>query len=121
MKIINLINGDVSYNDFLNFYNIKPVYYILPKRIYGFVFSYKENNFIVINKNTGYSTQKHTLLHELAHIELSHINNYKLVLEFSKIGLEDEADLYIKNIVTHFNQLFLCQVIVMQNWLDMFM
>ena len=49
----------------------------------------------MINKYISYYKQKKTILHELAHMELCHLDKKKL-LEFKIEGLEDEADRYVK-------------------------
>lgn len=74
--------------------NVKVINIALPSRIYGFIFSYRNISLIVINKNISKTKAKDTLLHEFAHLKLSHLD--KTCLDFKIEGIEDEADRYIK-------------------------
>lgn len=97
MKIYDLINGNVSQMEFLNYNNITIKYKKLSKNIKGFVFKYKDMFVIVINSYLNYHKRKKTILHELAHIELSHLYRYEdNLFEFNIDGIEDEADRYVK-------------------------
>ncbi len=94
--LISLLNSEVTQDEYLNYNNTRIIKISLPRRIYGFIFKYKDNNIIVINKNISYCKQKKTILHELAHLELNHLDNRKRLLEFKIEGIEDEADKYVK-------------------------
>ena len=48
---------------------------------------------IIINKYISKTKYDETLLHELAHLELSHLD--KMCLDFKIEGIEDEADRYV--------------------------
>lgn len=89
-----LLNGGISQNDVLNYYNATIKYETLPKKIYGFVHKYKGINLIIINKSLSYYKRKKTILHELAHIELNHL--YDDLFAFHVEEYEDEADKYIE-------------------------
>lgn len=97
--LISLLNGEISQEEYLNYNNTKITKIALPRRIYGFIFKYKDNIMIVINKNISYYKQKKTILHELAHLELNHLDNKKRLLEFKIEGIEDEADKYVKFLI----------------------
>lgn len=94
--LISLLNGEISQEEYLNYNNANITKVELPRRIYGFIFRYKDVITIVVNKNTSYYKQKKTILHELAHLELNHLDNKKRLLEFKIEGIEDEADRYVK-------------------------
>lgn len=94
--LISLLNGEISQEEYLNYNNAKIIKINLPRRIYGFIFKYKDNVMIVINNNISYYKQKKTVLHELAHLELNHLDNNKRLFEFKLEGIEDEADRYVK-------------------------
>lgn len=94
-----LINGTLEEQEYLNINNVTILYFHLPKKVYGFIFSYHLYNIIVINANISLNEKKKTILHELAHLELNHLYNKKELVEFNINGLEDEADYYIKNIL----------------------
>lgn len=97
--LVSLLNNEISEQDYLIDNNAKIIYKKLPKRIYGFVFKYRDIFLVVINWNISKEKKKRTLLHEFAHIELSHLDKQKQLLEFSIENIEDEADKYIKFII----------------------
>lgn len=97
--LVSLLNNEISEQDYLIDNNAKIIYKKLPKRIYGFVFKYRDIFLIVINWNISKEKKKKTLLHEFAHMELSHLDKQKQILEFSIENIEDEADRYIKFII----------------------
>lgn len=99
--LISLLNGEISQKDYMNYNNIKVIKIDLTKRIYGFIFSYRNINLIVINKNISKSKAKTTLLHEFAHLELNHLD--KIYLDFKIEGIEDEADRYIEFLLENIN------------------
>lgn len=95
-----LLNNEIDEQQYLIEHNAKIIYKKLPKKVYGFVFKYRNINLVVINWNISKDKKKLTLLHEFAHIELSHLNKYEQLLEFSIENAEDEADEYIKFILS---------------------
>ena len=100
MNLKNLIMGVINEKDLLNYFNANLDFEIMPKHIYGFVFSYDTNYFIKLNYSLGNLKKKKTLLHELAHIELNHLDQKERDLfAFHINGYEDEADKYIKKIL----------------------
>lgn len=95
--LFSLLQGEISQEDYTNYNNIKIINVNLPRRIYGFVFSYRNINIIIINKYLSERKKKETLIHEFAHIELNHID--KLILDFKIEGIEDEADKYVEYLI----------------------
>lgn len=95
-----LLNNEIDEQQYLIEHNAKVIYKKLPKKVYGFVFKYRNINLVVINWNISKDKKKLTLLHEFAHIELSHLNKCEQLLEFSIENAEDEADEYIKFILS---------------------
>lgn len=94
-----LLRGDITQKELLNYYNANITYEKLPTRINGLVFNIKGINNIFINDNLSYYKKRKTLLHELAHIELNHLCQADQDLfEFHVQGYEDEADKYIKEL-----------------------
>ena len=69
----------------------------MPNYIYGFIYKYKDYILIAINNRISFYKQQITFLHELAHLELNHIN--KKCLYFKLENIEDEADRYVQNIL----------------------
>lgn len=100
MNISNLLKGEISQKDLLNYYNATIIYEELPDDIQGLVFNYDCIFFILIDKNLSYYIKRKTILHELAHIELCQLeqqDNDLFALHIKKY--EDEADNYIKKIL----------------------
>ena len=97
--LISLLNNEIDENTFLYEHNANLMYKRLPKRIYGFVLKYRDLFFVIINWNLSKEKKKMTILHEFAHIELSHLEKRKTLLEFNIENIEDEADKYIKFIL----------------------
>lgn len=97
MNIYNMLNGEISFNDLLNYYNANITYVNLSQGINGFVFQYKDVYNIFINNKLSYKKIKKTILHELAHIELNQLNRIdKDLFAFQIQKYEDEADTYLK-------------------------
>ena len=88
--LISLLRGEISQDEYMNYNNVKVINIALPRRIYGFIFNYRNINLIIINKYISKDKYDKTLLHELAHLELSHLD--KMCLDFKIEGIEDEAD-----------------------------
>lgn len=100
MNILNLLNKEISQQDLLNYYNATITYEDIPYGINGFVYSYKGIKNIMINKNLSYYMKRKTILHELAHIELNHLEQADGNLFAFKINKrEDEADRYVKFLI----------------------
>lgn len=97
MKIIDLINKDITQQELLNYYNACVSYESLPSKIDGYVFHYKGIYNIFVNKNLSYYKKKKTILHELAHIELNHLGQIDHELFAFKVQFcEDDADNYLE-------------------------
>lgn len=92
--LISLLRGEISQDEYMNYNNVKVIKVALPRRIYGFIFNYRNINLIIINKYISKDKYSETLLHELAHLELNHMD--KVCLDFKIEGIEDEADRYVK-------------------------
>lgn len=100
MNIISLLKGEITYQELLNYYNASVTFITMPKKINGFIFSYENIYNIFINKELSNYKKKKTILHELAHIELSQLSQMNKDLFAFYIGkYEDEADRYIKFIL----------------------
>ena len=100
MNIISLLKREITQQELLNYYNACITTIELPGGINGFVFSYENIYNIFINKDLSYYKRKKTILHELAHIELSQLKQLnKDMFAFYIEKYEDEADKYIKFII----------------------
>ena len=100
MNIISLLKREITQQEFLNYYNACITLIDLPEGINGFIFSYENIYNIFVNKELSYYKRKKTILHELAHIELSQLKQVnKDLFAFYIDTYEDEADKYIKFII----------------------
>lgn len=100
MNIISLLKREITQQELLNYYNACITLIYLPERINGFIFSYENIYNIFVNKELSYYKRKKTILHELAHIELSQLKQVnKDLFAFYIDKYEDEADKYIKFII----------------------
>lgn len=97
--LISLLNGEISQENYLRYNDTTILRKELPRRVYGLIFRYKDFHYIVVNKNLSYYKQKKAILHELAHLELNHLDNKKRLLEFKIEDIEDEADRYIESLL----------------------
>jgi len=95
----SLLLGEITQDDYINYNDIILLYRNLPKKVYGFIFKYKNQNIITVNQNMSEQKKKMTILHEFAHLELHHLDKKKKLLEFKIEDIEDEADEYIKFIL----------------------
>ena len=46
--LLELLNNNISQEEYLRINNVKLLFRKLPKKIYGCVFNYKDYNFIVV-------------------------------------------------------------------------
>ena len=100
MDLYNLILGEISQKELLDYYNASIIYEKLPNTINGFVFNYDNINFILINDNLSYYKKRKTILHELAHIELNQLNQIDEDMIYLKVNrYEDEADRYVNFLI----------------------
>ena len=101
MNLKNLMLGNITQEELLNYYNAVVIYENIPySNIRGLVDYYKGIYFIYINKNLSYYKRRKTLLHELAHIELNQLCQIdKDLFAFHINEYEDEADKYIKKLL----------------------
>ncbi len=93
--LLALLKGQISQDDYLISNDVTILYEELPKKIYGFIFRYKGRNIITINSYISEQKKRMTILHEFAHLELSHLDNKKRLMEFKIENIEDEADRYM--------------------------
>lgn len=101
--LLELLNGNISQEEYFKLNDIKLLFKKLPRKVYGCVFSYRNYNYIIVNTALSDRKAEKTILHEIAHIELKHLYKRKNLLEFKIDGLEDEADEYIKKIMEEVN------------------
>ena len=95
-----LLKGDITQKELLEYYNATVSYINLPDKINGFIWSYLDINNIFINESLSYYKRRKTLLHELAHLELSQLNQIdKDLLAFKIDKYEDDADEYLKSLI----------------------
>lgn len=97
MGIKELLKKEISQSDLLNYFNTTINYLSLPDKIDGCVFNHKGIFVILIDKDLSYYKKRKTILHELAHIELSQLEQGdKDLFALRSREYEDEADRYVK-------------------------
>lgn len=92
--LLALLNSEITQKEYLYQNDMELQYVQLPKYVYGLIYKYKDKILIAINKNLSEQKKKKTILHEFAHFELKHLDNF--LLEFKIENLEDEADRYVE-------------------------
>jgi Zn-dependent peptidase ImmA (M78 family) len=98
--IKELLRGVIGQEEILNYYNATITYIDMPITIRGCVHYYKGMYDILINEKLSYYKRKKTIIHELAHIELSQleqINNDLFAFYIDKY--EDKANRYIEKLI----------------------
>lgn len=100
--LIDLLKEEISQDDYIRENNIRVVYKKMPKKIYGFIHKYRDINLIAVNWSISKELKKKTILHELAHFELHHLE--KEFFEFNIVDIEDEADRYVKFLLENINK-----------------
>ena len=90
----SLLRGEITQEEYTSLNNINVRLVKMPYYLYGFVFKHKDEILLAINEVLPYEKAKLTLLHELAHFELKHLDEF--MLEFKIEDLEDEADEYVE-------------------------
>ena len=105
MGIKELLNKDITQTELLNYFNATIDYDILPDGIDGCVFNYQGIFIMIINRELSYYKKKKTILHELAHIELSQLEQRdKDLFALKSQEYEDEADKYVKKILNEIKE-----------------
>lgn len=96
--LLELLNGSISFDEYIRSNNIRIIYKRLPKFKRGFIFQYRNINVIYISSYLSEHSKKETLLHEFAHLELCHVDKAKQYIAFSIYDIEDEADEYVRSL-----------------------
>lgn len=92
--LLSVLQGEMTQDEYLHYNDIELRFERLPRYVYGFIYKYKDKILIAINKSLSDNKKKKTILHELAHFELKHLDSF--MLEFKIENLEDEADRYVE-------------------------
>lgn len=95
----NVLKGLVDKKELLNKYNAVVLYDNLPDKLNGYAFIYRDIYNIHINNRLDRNIQDHTIMHELAHIEMN-IYQTKVKYGFKCFieGQYDEAEEYLKQL-----------------------
>lgn len=100
MNIELLLKKEINQQELLNYYNANITCIELPDKINGCVFEYENIYNIFINDSLSYYKKRKTVLHELAHIELSQLVQIdRDLIAFHRDKYEDEADKYIDEVL----------------------
>ncbi len=90
----SLLKGEITQEEYTSLNNINIRLVKMPFYLHGLIFKRREETLIAINKELPYEEAKITLLHEFAHFELHHLDEF--IFEYKKENLEDEADKYVE-------------------------
>lgn len=97
MNLYNILNNEINLEELLHYYNANVTYIKLPKGVNGCIFNHRGIFNIFIKKELSKYKKKKTIIHELAHLELNHLNQINNDLfAFCIDKYEDEADRYVK-------------------------
>ena len=66
-----LLNNEIDEQQYLIEHNAKIIYKKLPKKVYGFVFKYRNINLVVINWNISKDKKKNNKEHKLYEYEIN--------------------------------------------------
>lgn len=97
MNIRNLINCEITQDEYLRLKNATLLYKKLPNEINGMIVRKNDLNIIIINECLSDENKKKTFLHEITHLELNHTYKYKISSNDNDI-FEEEVDNYINNL-----------------------
>lgn len=97
MNIRNLINNDITQDDYLRYNNATLLFRKMPNEVNGLIVRKRDVNVIIINDYLSEENKRKTFLHELGHLELNHTYKYRIVNNDSNI-YEQEVDNYINEL-----------------------
>lgn len=92
--LIALLKGEITQDEYMRANNINIFYKDMPGYIHGLVIKYRDISMIVINRYLSKAKANLTILHEFAHLELHHLDNF--ICEYKRDDIEDEADRYVE-------------------------
>lgn len=90
----SLLRGEITQDEYTSSNNISVRLVKMPYYLQGLIFKRREETLIAINKELPYEKARMALLHEFAHFELNHLDEF--VFEYKREDLEDEADRYVE-------------------------
>lgn len=97
MNIRNLINNDITQDDYLRYNNATLLFRKMPNEVNGLIVRKRDINVIIINDYLSEENKRKTFLHELGHLELNHTYKYRIANNDSNI-YEQEVDNYISEL-----------------------
>lgn len=98
MNIKNLLNNEITQEEYLRYKNATLLLKKLPVEICGLIVRKNDTNIILINDNLCYEDRKKAFLHEITHLELNHTYKYRIENNNSNI-YEQEVDDFIKKLI----------------------
>lgn len=97
MNIKNLINNDITQDDYLRYNNATLLFKKMPNEINGLIVRKNDINVIIINEYLNINEKRKAFLHEASHLELDHTYKYRIINNNSNI-YEQEVDNYINEL-----------------------
>lgn len=98
MNIKNLINNDITQDDYLRYNNTTLLFKKLPKEVNGLIVRKYDINIIIVNDYLSDKNKRKTFLHELGHLELNHTYKYRIISNDSSV-YEQDVDNYIDGLI----------------------
>lgn len=97
LNLSNLLNNDITQDDYLRFKNATLLFKKLPIEVGGLIVRKNDVNVIIINDYLDESQKKEAFLHELVHLELDHTYKFRIVSN-NRSHFEKDVDMYISNL-----------------------
>lgn len=97
MNVKNLINNEITQDEFLRYKNATLLFKKMPSGYNGLILRKNNINIIIINDHLNIDEKKKVFLHEASHLELDHTYKYRIVNNDCTI-YEQEVDNYINEL-----------------------
>ena len=97
MNLNNLINNEITQDEYLRYKNATLLLKKLPGEIGELIVRKNDINIIIINEHWDLKNRKKVFLHEMVHLEKDHTYKYKVLNDNPDI-YENEVDNYISNL-----------------------
>lgn len=97
MNVKNLINNEITQDDYLRYKNATLLFKKMPNKISGLIVRKCDINIIIINDYLNINEKRKAFLHEASHLDLDHTYKYRIVNNDSDV-YEQEVDNYINKL-----------------------
>lgn len=97
MNIRNLLNNEITQDEYLRYNNTTLFFKKLPNEINGLIVRKNDINIIIINSSLNLEEKRRQFLHELCHLELNHTYKYNFLSNDTDF-FENEVHNYINSL-----------------------